>query len=223
VKSEVQHPPTRRPQEGVWWWAFITVGGVHLVAHLASLDTLSLATKPLLMPLLVAWFLTATPPGRLRSVVGVGLGFSWLGDLGLMPDGEAWFLAGLGAFLVAQLAYAVAFWPSRADSVLARPLLATPYLIALIGLLTVLWADLGDLRIPVVAYAVVIIAMALLATGLGATVAVGAILFVVSDTLIAVDAVAELVRLPAHGFWVMLTYLAAQALIARGVRTVAAS
>jgi hypothetical protein len=65
--------------------------------------------------------------------------------------------------------------------------------------------------------AVVIVTMAVLATGLNRTVATGAALFVVSDALIALDAVAGLVRLPAHDFWVMLTYLAAQLLIAVGV------
>jgi uncharacterized membrane protein YhhN len=114
--------------------------------------------------------------------------------------------------------YGVAFWPSRADSVLSRPLLALPYLAVLVGLLVVLWDHLGDLRLPVSVYAAVIVAMAVLATGVNRTVAVGAVLFVASDALIALDSVAGLVRLPAHGFWVMLTYLGAQALIARGVQ-----
>lgn len=205
------------------WWAFVAASGTHLLAHLASLGSVSFATKPLLMPLLLGWFLLATPPSRLRTVVGVGLGASWLGDLGLMPAGEGWFLAGLAAFLIAQLLYAVAFWPSRAHSVLTRPALLAPYVLGLIVLLAVLWEHLGDLRVPVVVYAVVIVAMAVLATGLGGTVASGAVLFVVSDSLIALDTVADLVRLPTHGFWVMLTYLAAQALIAHGVRDVAAS
>ena len=134
-----------------------------------------------------------------------------------MPSGEGWFLAGLGAFLVAQLTYAVAFWPSRADSVLARPLLTLPYLAVLVGLLAALWGDLGDLRVPVTVYAVVIVSMAVLATGVGRLVGIGAGLFVASDALIALDTVAGLVRLPAHGFWVMVTYLAAQLLIAAGV------
>lgn len=201
----------------MWFPAFLTVALVHLAGQLAEVTVLHLVTKPLLMPALLAWFLTVTPRSRLRTLVAVGLVWSWLGDLGLMPSGEGWFLAGLGAFLVAQLTYAVAFWPSRADSVLTRPLLALPYLAVLVGLLAALWSDLGELRLPVGVYAVVIITMAVLATGLNRTVATGAALFVVSDALIALDAVAGLVRLPAHDFWVMLTYLAAQLLIAVGV------
>jgi uncharacterized membrane protein YhhN len=203
------------------WWAFIAASTVHLVAQLTSTGGLQTATKPLLMPLLLAWFLLATPPGRLRTIVGIGLFWSWLGDLGLMPSGQGWFLVGLGAFLVAQLTYSVAFWPFRDRSVVRRPALAAPYLVVLVGLLVVLWDHLGDLRLPVIAYAVVIITMAMLATGLGRIVATGAALFVLSDALIAVNSVAGILRLPAHGFWVMLTYLAAQALIAQGVQRVA--
>jgi len=200
-----------------WFVVFVTATGLHLAGQLAGVAALHLATKPLLMPALLAWFLTVTPRSRQRTLVAIGLGWSWLGDLGLMPSGEGWFLAGLGAFLVAQLTYAVAFWPSRADSVLARPLLTLPYLAVLVGLLAALWGDLGDLRVPVTVYAVVIVSMAVLATGVGRLVGIGAGLFVASDALIALDTVAGLVRLPAHGFWVMVTYLAAQLLIAAGV------
>jgi uncharacterized membrane protein YhhN len=205
-----------------WFTGFITVAMLHLAGQLVGQDALHLVTKPLLMPALLAWFLTVTPSSRLRTLVAVGLGWSWLGDLGLMPSGEAWFLAGLGAFLIAQLTYSIAFWPSRGDSVLARPLLAVPYVLVLVGLLAVLWNHLGDLRLPVTVYAFVIVAMAVLATGVNRTVAAGAVLFVVSDALIALDSVAGLVRLPAHGFWVMLTYLAAVG-VASAVRTEAAS
>lgn len=204
-----------------WFTAFVTVSILHLAGQLVGEGSLQLVTKPLLMPALLAWFLTATPPtrSRLRILVGVGLTWSWLGDIGLMPSGEGWFLAGLAAFLIAQLTYSVAFWPSRGDSVLARPVRVLPYLAVLAGLLVVLWDHLGDLRAPVTVYAVVIVGMAVLATGINSVVAVGAALFVVSDALIALNSLASIVRLPAHGFWVMSTYLAAQTLIAMGVAT----
>jgi uncharacterized membrane protein YhhN len=200
-----------------WWLAFLAASGVHLAGQLAGATWLHQATKPLLMPPLVAWFVTVAPAGRVRTLVIVALGWSWLGDLGLMGSGEMWFLAGLGAFLLAQLTYVVTFWRWRGGSVLRRPLLLAPYVLVLAGLLAVLWGDLGDLRGPVVAYAVVIVSMAVLATGAGRMVAVGAALFVLSDALIAVGSLTEQVRLPRHGFWVMATYLAAQALIAGGI------
>jgi hypothetical protein len=96
----VKHP--------TWFTVFITVAMLHLAGQLFGKDALHLVTKPLLMPALLAWFLTATPRSRFRTLVAVGLAWSWLGDLGLMPSGEAWFLAGLGAFLIAQVTYGVA-------------------------------------------------------------------------------------------------------------------
>lgn len=200
------------------WWVFVAAGAVHLAGQAAGIHVVQQATKPLLVPALLAWFLATVPDGRTRTWVAAGLALSWLGDLGLMGGGDGWFLAGLGMFLLAQLAYATAFWPHRREAVLTRPPLLLPYLVALIGLLGVLWPGLEDLRVPVTVYAVVIVTMAVLATGLGPTVAVGAALFVVSDALIALGSLTGLLRLPAHGFWVMATYLAAQAAIARGVR-----
>lgn len=60
---------------------------------------------------------------------------------------------------------------------------------------------------------------AVLATGVGRTVAIGAVIFVVSDSLIALRAFVEDFPLPLSGFWVMLTYIAAQVLITHGVMT----
>lgn len=203
----------------VWWWAFLAVSTVHLAGQLAGSDLVQTLTKPLLMPALLGWALTSVPTSRLRTLLLIALAWSWLGDLGLMPEGETWFLLGLGAFLVAQLTYATAFWPLRAHSLLLqRPVAALPYGVALLGLLAVLWADLGDLRLPVTIYAVVIVSMAVLATGLNRAAAIGAGLFVVSDALIALNSLTGALRLPAHGFWVMLSYLAAQALLAQGIR-----
>lgn len=200
-----------------WWVTFLGVAGAHLIGQLIDAVPLQQATKPLLIPLLLAWFLAAAPAGRMRTLVTIALGWSWLGDLGLMGSGETWFLAGLGAFLVAQLVYIVAFWPWRDASVLRRPAPLAPYVLAPVALLAWLWPDLDDLTVPIAVYAVVIVAMAVLATGIRPSVAVGAALFVVSDALIAVGSLTQLVQLPAHGFWVMATYLGAQALIVRGV------
>jgi uncharacterized membrane protein YhhN len=200
--------------------AFVVVSLVHLVAQATAASAVQVATKPLLIPLLLGWFLLATPPHRLRRIVGAALGLSWLGDLALMRSGETWFLLGLGAFLLAHVAYLVAFWPDRGASVLRRPPRLAPYVVVLVGLLLTLWPDLDGLRAPVAGYAIVIVAMAVLATGLGSTTAAGAALFVLSDALLALGSLTGRFRLPAHGAWVMATYLAGQALLALGIREV---
>lgn len=62
--------------------------------------------------------------------------------------------------------------------------------------------------------------MALLATGLGRLGAIGGAVFVVSDSLIALDSFGVL-TLPAHNVWVMATYLVAQVLVVFAVRRAA--
>uniref|UniRef100_UPI00404A1451 hypothetical protein n=1 Tax=Brachybacterium sp. GPGPB12 TaxID=3023517 RepID=UPI00404A1451 len=52
---------------------------------------------------------------------------SWAGDtLPRFLDGQAQFLAMLGAFLLAQIVYALALWPPRGGSLLARPAAVSP-------------------------------------------------------------------------------------------------
>ncbi|MFP4149220.1 MAG: lysoplasmalogenase [Nitriliruptoraceae bacterium] len=201
-----------------WWRVFLVVAAVHLAAQAAGIGVLQTVTKPLLMPALALWAATSMPASRLRTLLLVALGWSWLGDVALMPGGGTWFLLGLGAFLLAQLTYAGAFWPYRQHSLLATPVRVLPYLVLLVGLPAVLWGDLGALRVPVAVYATVIVSMAVLATGLNRATGIGAGLFVLSDALIAAGSVTAALRLPVHDLWVMLTYLAAQGLLAQGIR-----
>jgi uncharacterized membrane protein YhhN len=81
----------------------------------------------------------------------------------------------------------------------------------------------SELRVPVAAYVLVIAAMAAQAWGrakqLGIAaslwVALGSSVFMLSDTLLAVDKFVS--PLPYAGLWVLATYYVAQGLIVRGV------
>ena len=64
--------------------------------------------------------------------------------------------------------------------------------------------------------AVLAASAAMLSTGLGAHAGIGGAIFMLSDSLIALDAFAD-VDLLHRSFWVMLTYIAAQALIVAAV------
>lgn len=199
--------------------AVVTV--VHLGTQLVGTDgTLADITQGLLMPLLTLTLWLSVRPVRSRLVTGtiVALGFSFLGDVAptLVPEDLA-FLVMVGFFLVAQVAYAVTFWPLRRDSVVARsPWLVLPYVVALVALLLACREGAGGLFAPVVVYGAALTAMAVLATGVSRLAGVGGAVFMLSDALIALDAFAG-VRPPADGFWVMLTYVVGQALIAAGV------
>jgi uncharacterized membrane protein YhhN len=201
-----------------WLAVYVGVSALHLLALVTGPAWAAMATKPLLMPLLLAWFVRATPGGWWRATIGTGLLLSFLGDVALMGRRDPWFLVGLAAFLAAQVAYAVGFSRDLRRSVVRRrPLLVLPYAAIVVALVAWLAPDLGELLVPVTVYAVAIGVMAVLATGVSPVVAVGALLFVVSDALLAATTVAGRLDLPMSGVWVMGTYLAGQALIAIGV------
>ncbi|WP_067863870.1 lysoplasmalogenase [Nocardia shimofusensis] len=196
--------------------AAVSVAAVHLVAQVAAPDGLVVAvTQVLLMPLLAAALFAGTdrPRGRLVQLVLVALLFSWLGDtVPRFVAGEGGFLILMACFLVAQVCYAVAFWPFRAASLFARPGAAvTVYILALGVLMALVWGA-GVLVVPVAVYGAALVTMAALATGLGSVAGLGGVIFVISDALIALRVLAG-TELPGHGFFVMLTYVLGQALL----------
>ena len=195
-------------------YVLVTIG--HLVAQVRDPGgTAAGITQVLLMPALamVVLRMTLLPRSRLVRLTLLALAFSWLGDsLPRLLDGDAAFVVMLGCFLVAQVAYAAAFWPWRRDSILRRPVLVAPYLAAAAFLVAWCWNDAGALGPALIIYAVAIVTMAVLATGIDAVAGTGAILFLISDALIGLRAFAG-VDLPPSGLWVMLTYALGQALI----------
>ena len=197
------------------------VTGVHLLAQLfAPEGAVAGATQVLLMPALAAALVrgTRTPRPRVVRLVLVALFFSWLGDtLPRLASDDLGFLIMVGCFLLAQVSYAVAFWPMRGDSLLRRPVLVVPYALALVALVLLCRDGAGSLLGPVVVYGLALAAMAVLATGLGRVAGIGGAVFLVSDSLIALGAFTDL-DLPAHSFWVMLTYVVGQALLVAAVR-----
>ena len=204
--------------------AFVAVTLVHLVAQVTGPDGLRTWTQIFAMPLLVlvllAW--TASPPTRLVRWLVWGLGLSWLGDTAPKLAGDQSFLVMVGFFLLAQVAYVGAFWPARRASVLDRtsrgwPLPLAAYLVVLALLMIWCVPGAGSLLVPVVIYGVVLVAMAMLATGVHRLAAAGGVLFVISDGLIALNAFSSWYSLPWHGLAVMSTYLAAQGLLVAGV------
>lgn len=96
-------------------------------------------------------------------------------------------------------------------------LVALGYAAALVATVTLLRPDLpAGLRLPVAAYSALLTAMAYGAlTRLGLVAGLGGALFMLSDTLIATG-IAGWPQLPGPDFWIMLTYIAAQFLLARG-------
>ncbi len=191
---------------------------VHLVAQARDTDILIGLTQWLLVPLLaLVVVLAPVPRGHLTRWVLVALCFSWLGDvLPHFVGGDGAFLVLVGAFAVAQAAYARAFWPLRAGSVTGS---AWPvaYAAAATALVLLCAPGAGPLLAAIVVYAAVITVMAVLATGVHPLAGLGAVVFMASDALIALEAFVPRWDLPGQSFWVMLTYGLAQLLLVLGV------
>ncbi|MFI7672413.1 lysoplasmalogenase [Actinophytocola sp. NPDC049390] len=198
---------------------FTALAFAHLSAQLVGAGTVATVTQWLVMPALAGavWYATRRPRNRLQRLLLVALGFSWLGDaVPALFEGGTRFLVMVALFLCAQITYAVAFWPFWRRSALRRPALAG-YVLAFVVLLVLCVPGAGGSLVPVVCYGLCLTLMAVLATGVHPLTAGGGAVFLVSDGLIALGAFADWYAPPVQGFWVMVTYLAGQALIAAGV------
>jgi uncharacterized membrane protein YhhN len=207
--------------------SYALVCSVHVLSQALELTAVAMATKPLLMPLLAAYLVSAVqrPFTRLVRVVLAALAFSWLGDVLLevarRVDSDLLFMAGIiGGFLVAQVLYIVAFTPLvRASTPPRPPVWALVYVLYGVGLVVRLGPDLGEFMVPVAIYAAAICTMGIVASGVNRFTALGAAVFVASDSMIAVGKFTDLWTL-AHNWQrvlVMTTYTLAQALLVHGV------
>jgi uncharacterized membrane protein YhhN len=169
-------------------WALACTVALLVAAHLAAeARGLGLARAITKIGASLAFLALGLLPGArgpLACGLLAGLALSVVGDAALLSARRAWFLGGLAAFLLAHLAYAVAF----ASTGHVEPWLALPVAALLAGTLRWLWPHLGPMRPAVVAYCLAIGAMLWLAQGVDRPgVRLGAILFVASDLCVARD------------------------------------
>lgn len=173
-------------------------------------------TKPLLMPLLLAYVLVSANHREwtVRWVL-LGLVLAWLADIALLLPGTAWFLGGMALFGAMQACYIRVFVAAGALARMRQRWAVPAVLFAVLAVaMTVLGPAMGWLAVPVTLYGLLLTAMASLAAGVRWPVAVGGPLFLLSDMLIGLE-LAGLdfaAREPA----VMATYTVAQFLIVTG-------
>lgn len=186
--------------------------------------------KPLLIPLLI-WLLFSKVKNVLKLPVGLitaALAFSWGGDVFLLFEqvNPNFFLLGLACFLITHILY-IAFFLRISGSKhpwMGNGFSGMDFLIILygFGLLYAFWPVLGDLKIPVVVYACCICTMALscmhcrklLPAEIWKWLAAGALLFVVSDSILAANKFLTTTAIAPP--LVMLTYGLAQLFIVSG-------
>ncbi len=202
-----------------------------LLTQLIELPTMHLITKPALLLLLLGYyyFTVREQKGIPSFMVILALVFSWGGDVLLMKSGELFFMLGLVSFLIAHVFYIFVFRQFRNDDEtsslqgLQRIRFAFPILLYGYGLVVILYSELGDRTAPVLIYALVLTLMVLNAlfrfgrtsSASFAYVFGGAILFMISDSLLAVNKFLEPITL--SGLWIMLTYISAQFFIVTGL------
>ena len=188
----------------------LVTGFLFLVSDNSWIETV---TKPIPVLFMALWL--ALQPGKERTqwAVIAGLLLSATADVVISLH----FVAGVAVFLLAHIAYIVAFLQDSRKPFLWRALLAFGYgVLVTIYLMTA--GDLGALAIPVLLYALVITTMlwrAAARVGVpgisersGWSGFLGAAFFVLSDTLLIVKMVVG--TIPLEGFIVMLTYWVGQ-------------
>ncbi|EXG82895.1 lysoplasmalogenase [Cryptosporangium arvum] len=185
---------------------FAVAAGLELIGVAFDVAVLQWVAKPLLAPLLAIYLLRRRGFGP----VVVALGFATAGDVALLIDDERAFLVGMAFFLGTQ-ACLISVFTRRGR--LRRGALAG-YAVLWAGANAALWERLGDLRVPVLVYSLALSVMAATAAGISRRVAAGGALFLVSDFLIGLGAAD--ITVPGQDLLVMVTYIAALALIVTG-------
>ena len=193
-----------------------------LVAERAGSRRGAYLCKPLASTGFVGAAITAgAPDSAYGRVILAALVLSWLGDAFLLSSRSALFLAGLGSFLLAHVAFGAAFVIRGQDAAWTAGALAVLTIPALIVARWLRPHLPPDMRLPVRVYIVVITGMLALAAGAVAAGApwialVGALTFYLSDLSVAND------RFVREGFlnklWGLPLYYFAQICLAASVR-----
>lgn len=183
-----------------------------------------LISKPLLLIAILTYFVIQTRnfAHPLRTWLIAGFALSWFGDVFLMFQAdEVFFLLGLASFMLAHVAYILAFrlwvYDNHEVPLLKRsPWMAFVLMLYGVGFFKLIEEGLGPMKIAVIAYMAVILLMAIMALNRYkkvsrrgfAYIMAGALSFVLSDSILAYNKFME--PIPYAGVWIMATYCFAQ-------------
>ena len=211
----------------IWIILFLFVLLANLIAIYLNNETLRFVAKPFLIPLVIIYLLVQIrlANSNLKAWVILALFFSWAGDILLMFEERKpiFFLLGLSAFLIAQVFYIIFFHNIRMrEYIRGNALFLLLVIVYYSILISVLSPYLGDMKLPVRIYGVVLSFMLMLAmhTMLGKNkkaglwMMLGAILFVISDSLLALNKF--LTAFNYAGIIIMVSYGFAQLFITEG-------
>jgi len=217
---------------------FFILLGIDLYSETTQTNAVSWIVRPLLMLMLLILFLLNAHNTLCfeRIFVIISLIFSCLGDILLIIHRDNFFIFGLVSFLIAHISYIISFLirlRHEGDAlrqrltILAMIIISLPFLVYIAFMLYILCPKLiantegmKDLIAPVVVYTFVIVSMAYISCLRNRKfpgfwfVFIGAIFFVLSDTLLAFNKF--VVPLSTPGLFVIFTYGIGQYLIIIG-------
>lgn len=217
----------KSPAAKIFLNCFILVVLLQLLSISLELDRLRSISKGLLIPLLMLYFYyaTTTSTTSLKKWVLLALFFSWGGDVLLLfePRDPNFFILGLISFLIAHIFYILFFRQLKIlESVKSRVALLLIVIIYYASLIFLLFPFLGNMKIPVLVYGIVISTMFLLAMHMqfirdrraGLLMLLGSLAFVLSDSMLAINKFYT--TFTGANLLVMLSYSLAQLFIVLG-------
>ncbi|HMR85044.1 MAG TPA: lysoplasmalogenase [Niabella sp.] len=210
-----------------WSYIFLAVVAGYFAGMAISNDVLLLIFKPLLVTSLLGYFISSTiqVSSTLKKWIIGALLFSIAGDTLLMfaNNNELFFILGLIAFLIAHIFYIVCFHTIRTkEGITGKWYAAIIVAVYYFLIINFLLPHLGGLKYAVIIYGLVISFMLLIAMHLydlkdnltARYILTGAILFVVSDSVLAIN---KFYQPYTWGGWaIMITYTMAQWLLVKG-------
>lgn len=204
----------------------VTVAVLSVAAAVAYFGFLQLGTSPVrtgaktvvfsVLAILPLLYLPAYPDKTVALfLLAAALVLSALGDFFLaLEERGKFFVLGLGSFLLAHVVYVIGFLPFLGVPSMEALVAMAACGVAATTLVIRLWPRLGSMRVPVLAYFAVIMVMvfcALSVPGASLALGLGAIIFALSDSLIAVRKFMRPFAGVNEAIW--LTYIVAQFLI----------
>ena len=225
-----------------WTWVFfilfIGVSSFHLLQCFLENKKYADVTKAMLMPFLLLFFIfynieNSLPKSFASALVITALCFSALGDVSLIFDSKKiFFIFGMLFFAVTQISYiifAVLHILKYSFPFIQALIAGGIFVIALTAVFYHIGKFLGDLKWAVLFYGIFICTMSLLfvisafsAPAMHTVLpAVGSLIFVVSDTMVAYQQFAA--KIKKGRFYVMFTYITAQMLIVLGISGILSS
>jgi uncharacterized membrane protein YhhN len=214
-------------KEKYWILFFVIVLAGDVVGVQLDNALLQIIFKPLIIPVLIGYFdsqIKSITTGIAKWVL-LALIFSLAGDVLLMFQAkkEIFFLLGLASFLIAHIFYIVFFHHVRIrENVKSNPWLLVIVVVYYAALISWLSPFLGEMKLPVRIYGIVISIMFMLAMHMlsiknkaaGSWMMWGALLFVISDSVLAINKFYQ--PFEAANVIIMLTYGLAQLFIVKG-------